>query len=97
VHVGAGSHLVDCDITGPAIIGNDVQMSRTVVGPRTSIGHGCRLSDAAVEGSIVMDEAEVHGWRIRDSLLGRGARLHGSAPPSFVEMTLGERSEIVGE
>jgi glucose-1-phosphate thymidylyltransferase len=97
VHVGAGSQLVDCDVTGPAIIGNNVHMSRTVIGPRTSIGHGCRLSDAAVEGSIVMDEAEVHGWRIRDSLLGRGARLHGSAPPSFVEMTLGERSEIVGE
>lgn len=97
VHVGAGSQLVDCDITGPVVIGDDVQMSRTVVGPRTSIGDGCRLSDAAVEGSIVMDEAEVHGWRIRDSLLGRGARLHGSAPPSFVEMTLGERSEIVGE
>jgi hypothetical protein len=30
-------------------------------------------------------------------LLGRGARLHGSAPGSFVEMTLGELSEIIGE
>ena len=55
------------------------------------------LTDAAVESSIVMEDSEVHGWRIRDSLLGRGARLHGTAPPSFVEMTLGERSEIVGE
>jgi glucose-1-phosphate thymidylyltransferase len=97
VHVGVGSELVDCDITGPAVIGDGVHMSRTVIGPQTSIGDGCRLSDAAVERSIVMDEAEVHGWRIRDSLLGRGARLHGSAPPKFVEMTLGERSEIVGE
>ena len=97
VHVGRGSHLVDCDITGPAIIGDGVQMSRTTVGPQTSIGNNCRMSDAAVESSIVMDDAEVHGWRIRSSLLGRGARLHGTAPPSFVEMTLGERSEIVGE
>jgi hypothetical protein len=66
------------------------------LGPRTSIGHGCRLADAAVEGSIVMDGAEVHGWRIRNSLLGRGARLRGPAPADFVEVTLGERSEIVG-
>ena len=44
-----------------------------------------------------MDGAEVHGWKIRDSVLGRGARLHGSAPRGFVEVTLGERSEILGE
>ncbi|NQV07044.1 glucose-1-phosphate thymidylyltransferase, partial [bacterium] len=97
VHVGADSQLVDCDITGPAVIGDGVQMSRTVIGPQTSIGNGCRLTDAAVESSIIMEDAEIHGWRVRDSLLGRGARLRGSAPPSFVEMTLGERSEIVGE
>jgi glucose-1-phosphate thymidylyltransferase len=97
VHVGAGSQLVDCDITGPAVIGDNVQMSRTSIGPQTSIGDDCRLSDAAVERSIVLEGAEIHGWRIRDSLLGRGAKLHGVAPPSYVEMTLGERSEIVGE
>jgi glucose-1-phosphate thymidylyltransferase len=97
VQVGAGSQLVDCDITGPAIIGSDVHMSRTTIGPQTSIGDGCRMSDAAIERSIVLEGAEVHGWRIRDSLLGRGTRLHGVAPPSYVEMTLGERSEIVGE
>jgi glucose-1-phosphate thymidylyltransferase len=97
VQVGAGSQLVDCDITGPAIIGENVQMSRTNIGPQTSIGDDCRLSDAAVERSIVLEGAEIHGWRIRDSLLGREAKLHGVAPPSYVEMTLGERSEIVGE
>ena len=97
VRVGAGSQLVDCDITGPAIIGENVQMSRTRIGPQTSIGDDCRLSDAAVERSIVLEGAEIHGWRIRDSLLGRQASLHGVAPPSYVEMTLGERSEIVGE
>jgi len=97
VHVGRGSRLVDCEVTGPVIIGDGSHLTRVRLGPQTSIGHGCRLSDAAVEGSIVMDGAEVQGWRIRNSLLGRGARLHGSAPASFAEVTLGERSEIVGE
>jgi glucose-1-phosphate thymidylyltransferase len=97
VHVGEGSSLVDCEITGPAVIGTGVFMSRVVVGPQTSIGNGCRLSDAAVERSIIMDGAEVHGWKIRDSLVGREAELHGSAPAGFAELTLGERSEIQGE
>lgn len=97
VHVGKGSEVVDCRITGPAVIGDGVILTRTVIGPQTSIGDGCRISDAEIEGSIVMDATEIHGWRIRDSLLGRGARLRGSAPASFVEVTLGEHSEIVGE
>ena len=41
--------------------------------------------------------AEIHGWKLRNSLLGRECRLHGAAPPRFVELTLGERSEILGE
>ncbi len=97
VHVGRGSRLEDCEVTGPVVVGDGARLARVRLGPQTSIGHGCRLSDAAVEGSIVMDGAEVHGWRIRNSLLGRGARLRGAAPASFVEVTLGERSEIVGE
>jgi len=68
-----------------------------VVGPNTAIGDGCRLSDAAVEESIILDAAEVHGWKLRHSLIGRSARLHGAAPRAVAEMTLGERSEIVGE
>lgn len=97
VRVGADSQLVDCQITGPVVIGNGVHLTRTVVGPNTAIGDGCRLVDANVEESIVLDSAEVHGWRIRDSLVGRGAVLRGSAPAGFVELTLGERSEILGE
>ena len=97
LHVGAGSQLVDCDITGPAVIGEGVAMRRTTIGPMTSIGDNCRITDAAIESSIVMEDSEIHGWRIRDSLLGRGARIHGAAPPSYVEMTLGERSEIDAE
>jgi glucose-1-phosphate thymidylyltransferase len=97
VHIGEGSRLVECEIVGPVVIGEGVQMSRVSVGPQASVGDGCRLSDAAVENSIVMAGAEVHGWKIRDSLVGREAQLRGLAPDGFVEMTLGERSEIVGK
>ena len=84
------------DLRIESVIGANVQMTRTTVGPQTSIGDRCQISDAAIERSIVLEEVEIHGWRVRDSLLGRGALLHGMAPPSYVEMTLGERSEIVG-
>ena len=97
VKIGPGSRLVDCDITGPVIIGADVVMTRATVGPNTAIGAQCRLSDATVEQSIVMSQVEIHGWKLRNSVVGHECRLDGPAPDSFVEVTLGERSEVVGE
>lgn len=97
VRLGTSSQIVDCEITGPVVIGENVHMTRTIIGPNTAIGDGCRLVDAKVEESIVLDSAEIHGWSIRDSLVGRGAALRGAAPDGYVEVTLGERSEILGE
>ncbi|MDJ0923768.1 MAG: glucose-1-phosphate thymidylyltransferase [Acidimicrobiia bacterium] len=97
VRVGAGSRLVDCEVAGPAVIGSGVQMARTTVGPNTAIGDGCRLLDVQIEDSIVLDTAEIHGWSLRDSLIGREAKLHGAAPAGYVEVMLGERSELRGE
>jgi len=97
IQVGEGSKLVDCTVTGPAVIGSDTHLTRVTIGPNTAIGDGCRLSDATVEESIVLDGAEVHGWKLRGSLLGRAVRLHGSAPPGFVETMLGEHSDLCGE
>jgi glucose-1-phosphate thymidylyltransferase len=97
LQLGAGSKVVDCQITGPVVIGENVHLTRTVLGPNTAIGDGARLVDAHVEESIVLDSAEIHGWSIRDSLIGREAVLRGSPPAGFVEVTLGERSEILGE
>ncbi len=97
LRIAGGARLVDCDLTGPAVIGAGAQVTRTRIGPNTAIGDGCRLIDAAVEDSIIMEGTEIHGWKIHNSVLGRGAVLHGSAPERFVEMTLGERSEILGE
>jgi len=97
LEVGAGSTLVDCTVTGPAIIGTNSHLARVTVGPNTAIGNDCRLSDATIEASIVLDDAEVHGWKLRRSLLGRAVRLHGAAPAGFVETMLGEHSEMCGE
>ena len=96
VQVGVGSKLVDCDIIGPVVIGKGVEIERSTIGPNTTVGDGCRITDAVVRKSILMEEVEVAHWRLRDSLVGRRASIGGSAPPAFVELTVGERSEIIG-
>ena len=97
VAVAPGARLIDCSLTGPVVIGADAHITRCQLGPNVAIGDGCRMSDVEVEESIVLEGCEIHGWKLRSSLIGRDAKLHGSAPSGFVEMTLGERSEVIGE
>jgi glucose-1-phosphate thymidylyltransferase len=97
VRIGSGSKIVDCRLTGPLVIGDDAYLSRVDVGPNTAIGDGCRITDASVERSIIMDRSEIHGWRLGSSLLGRHSVLRGASPAGTVEMTLGERSEVISE
>ena len=96
VQVGVGSKIVDCDLIGPVVIGSGVEIERSTIGPNTTIGDGCRITDAVVRRSILMQEVELTHWRLRDSLVGHRASIGGSAPPAFVELTIGERSEIIG-
>lgn len=96
IQVGLGSKLVDCDIIGPVVIGSGVEIERSTIGPNTTIGDGCHVTDAVVRRSILMEEVELAHWRLRDSLIGRRASIGGSAPPAFIELTVGERSEIIG-
>lgn len=97
VVVEEGARLVDCVVTGPAVIGPGATLRRTEVGPNTAIGRDADVVDAVIEDSILMAGVTVHGWRLRSSLIGRDTRLRGAAPERFVEMTLGERCEVVGE
>jgi glucose-1-phosphate thymidylyltransferase len=78
------------------VIGAGVEIERSTIGPNTTIGDGCRIKDAVVRKSILMEEVELTHWRLRDSLVGRRASIGGSAPPAFVELTVGDRSEIIG-
>ncbi len=96
IQVGVGSKLVDCDIIGPVVIGKGVEIERSTIGPNTTIGDGCRVTDAVVRKSILMKDVELTHWRLHNSLVGRRASIGGSAPPAFVELTVGERSEIIG-
>ncbi len=97
IHLGTGSRVIDSRIVGPAVIGDGVTITGSTIGPETSVGNGCRITDAVIEASIVMENAEVTGWRVRSSLLGHNSRLVGTAPAGFVSVMLGEQSEIVGE
>lgn len=97
VSVAPGGQLVDCMVTGPVIVGTGAHLIRTTLGPNTAIGARTRISDASVENSIVMDDTEIHGMKLRDSVVGRHSLLRTNPGRDWAEVTLGERSVVIEE
>lgn len=83
VVIEAGAIVERSKITGPAVIGADSTIIDSEVGPYSSFGRGCRLRDAGVAHSILLDGASVQGVRpIRGSIIGRSGEVRQSQTPS---------------
>jgi len=73
--IGGGSLVGDeVEIIPPVRIGRDCRIvGRSRIGPHTSIGDGCLLTDCTVEGSVLLDRCVVgQGSEIGYSVLGEG-------------------------
>jgi glucose-1-phosphate thymidylyltransferase len=83
-------------IVGPAIIGAGSEVVDSYVGPFTSVGPDCRLTDSEIEYSIVLAGASIRGVRrIEASLIGRGVEIT-PAPrvPKAHRLVLGDHSRV---
>lgn len=74
VDMGTGSQVINSTVRGPVVIGENVHIESSFIGPFTSIGNGCRIRSAAVEHSVVLENATIEDIdRLEDSLVGRGS------------------------
>ncbi len=68
---------IDADtmIKGPCYVGEGTRVSKSFIGPNTSIGSNCVLDGVEIEDSIVMDNCSISGEgrvNIHESLIGTG-------------------------
>jgi glucose-1-phosphate thymidylyltransferase len=77
VVVEPGAVVRRSTVTGPAIIGNGAVVEESHIGAFTSVGNECRLHQAGVEYSILLDRASVRGVRgIHGSIIGRDGQVN---------------------
>jgi glucose-1-phosphate thymidylyltransferase len=100
VEIGAGARIENSTIVGPAIIMEGAEISRSYIGPFTSIADGCRIVDSEIEFSILLSRASVDGIRrVRDSFIGRNVTLTGpGGGAGTYQLVLGDdsRMRVVG-
>jgi glucose-1-phosphate thymidylyltransferase len=97
VVVEPGARLERTTVRGPAIIGAGTRITDAYIGPYTSIGEGCVISDAEVEHSILLEGSQVTNLegRMESSLLGRNVKIaRGARQPRAYRFMVGDNSEI---
>jgi glucose-1-phosphate thymidylyltransferase len=59
------------------VIGKNCTLTNVTLGPNTSIGDGCTLTDCHIVNSVVLEDCQISGidGRIDDSLIGRGCEI----------------------
>ncbi len=96
VVVEEGASVRRSVLRGPVIIAAGASIEDSQVGPFTVIGKDCALRDAAVENSILLEGASVHGVRsIRGSIIGRGGQVRMSQEwPGAHRLLVGDNSVL---
>jgi glucose-1-phosphate thymidylyltransferase len=97
VKIGKNTRIINSTVRGPVIIGDNCKLENCFIGPYSSIGNDVILSEADLEHSVILEEAQLIGihQRIVDSVIGRRAQLH-LAPrrPKALSFMIGDDSQI---
>nr|WP_211204580.1 glucose-1-phosphate thymidylyltransferase [Ammonifex degensii] len=97
VTVGPGSRIVRSTIRGPAVIGKNVLIEDSFIGPFTAIGDGVVLRGVDIEHSVVLEGCHLENvGPVEDSLIGYRARIKraGGNRRSALRFFIGDECEI---
>jgi len=96
VDIARGTVITNSVIRGPVVIGENVVVKDSFIGPYTAIGRGTILEKVGVEHSVVLENCWLSGVeRIEDSLIGGNTRISSSlAGRRACRLFVGDDTEI---
>jgi glucose-1-phosphate thymidylyltransferase len=92
-----GAEIVNSQVRGPSIIGENTRIVNSYIGPYTSIYNGVVIENSEIEHSIVLENSRIEnvGTRIQDSLIGRNTHVAQTVrKPRSICLNLGDYSQI---
>ena len=97
VQLGSGSRVINSTVRGPVVIGENVLVENSFVGPFTSIARGCRIISSVLEHCVLLENAKIdHVDRLEDSLIGKNsAVIKDHNARQAYRLMIGDDSEVV--
>lgn len=66
-------------IIEPCYIGENVELTDSIIGPHASIGAGSKVKNSIVQNSIIQKDSKINNANIANSMIGIGAEVTGKA------------------
>ena len=77
-------------IVPPCFIGENVEISDSVIGPHVSLGNGSVISNSVIKNSNIQENTQIENAILKDSMIGSNARYSGLAR----DLSLGDFTTI---
>lgn len=96
--IGKGCTIINSQIKGPVIIGDNVSISDCEIGPLTSIADNCELVSTVIRNSVLMNGVKIMNIKqhpIESSLIGTDSELIGQTDnKATTSLFVGEKCKI---
>ncbi|MEV4636649.1 glucose-1-phosphate thymidylyltransferase [Actinoplanes sp. NPDC049548] len=95
VIIEPGARVVRSTLTGPIVVAADSVIEDSCLGPHTAVGRNCRVTNAGVQDSILLEGAHVSGVTgINGSLIGRWATVGSAGPAPLHRLLVGDHTQL---
>jgi glucose-1-phosphate thymidylyltransferase len=75
---GENIQLENAVILEPCLIGDNVKISNSIVGPHVTLSAGCSVEDSVLRNSIVYEDTTIKAQVIEGSMIGKSVQLLGT-------------------
>lgn len=82
--------IKNSEIIEPCFIGENVELINAKIGPRVSIGNGCKVSNSTIKNSLIQNESEIKNAKLNHAMIGNHAKFDGD----FTEISIGDYSVL---
>jgi glucose-1-phosphate thymidylyltransferase len=83
------------EILAPSFVHPSAQITNSVIGPHTSIGADCRITDSRISESILETGCEIESVALTRSLIGRQVKVQGKGDGQSIQLNVGDNSYVI--
>lgn len=97
IRIGKGAQIINSNIRGPVIIGENTIIENSYIGPFTSVQNDCVIRNSEIEFSILLSNCKVMdiGIRIESSLFGADVEIiRSDEKPKTHRFFIGDQSRV---
>jgi len=95
VKVEPDARIINSTVRGPCIIGKNVVIENSFIGPYTSIGNGTKVCNSNLEYCVIQDCVTILDVeRLEDSLIGKNAKVTRNNRNRTIKLHVGDYSEL---